>query len=68
MDKLISLCFTCRTMLADHYRVDVYDPGFAAPGTDRRGKRRESCENCGEKYDLRLCRIRTKPDKERGKL
>lgn len=59
MDKLITLCFECRTLMKDHYRVDAYD-NEAKPG--------KACENCGEKFDLRLCRIRTKPEKERGKL
>lgn len=59
MDKIITLCFDCRKILKDHYRVDTYEDG-AKPG--------KSCQNCGEKFDLRVCRIRTKPEKERGKL
>lgn len=66
MDKLITLCWECRKLLKDHYRVDEYGTELASPGTDRGGKRRTSCNNCGATLDLRVCRIRTKP--ERGSI
>lgn len=59
MDQYITLCFECRKIFKDHWKVDV---------VQRDNKLKKACENCGERFDLRLCRIRTLPDKERGRL
>ena len=55
--------------MKDHYRVDVYD-GDVIPETreNRAGKKKPSCENCGKHFDLAVCRLRTLPPGERGKL
>lgn len=69
MDKFVTLCFDCRTLMKDHYRVDVYDSDVIPETRENRaGKKKPSCENCGKHFDLAVCRLRTLPPGERGKL
>ena len=68
MDKFVTLCWECRTIFRDHYRVDVCDDDVKPEAKGRPGKKAVRCENCGEKYSLRVCRIRPLPEEERGKL
>ena len=63
MDKFVNLCWECRELLRKYYRLDAYDEATAIPG-DRRpvGRKRQvpACENCGERYGLKVCRVRSK--------
>ena len=56
MDKFVNLCFECRYMFREFYRVDVEDA--AAP--EAKKNKEPVCENCGTKFGLKVCRVRTK--------
>ena len=63
MDKFVTLCFECRELFREFYRVDVEDSA-----TPEVKKNKEAvCENCGTKFGLTVCRIRTKTNSERRK-
>lgn len=58
MDKFVTLCYDCRDLFREFYRVDVEDSAHPN-GKD------PVCENCGAKYGLKVCRIRTYPKGEK---
>lgn len=53
MDKLITLCFECRCLMKEHYDLEVYQSKMMPL---------VKCENCGKKYDLLVCRVKTKKE------
>ena len=53
MDKFVTLCYDCRDLFREFYRVDVEDS--ATP----KGKK-PVCENCGKEWGLKVCRVRSK--------
>lgn len=53
MNKLMTLCYDCRTLIKEHYDVDIYPTKIVQP---------LKCENCGKKYDLMLCRVKSKEE------
>ena len=63
MDKFITLCFECRSLFKDHYRLEAYDTDVIPEAKGRDGKKAAACENCGNRFDLRVCRIRSKGGK-----
>lgn len=52
MDKLVCLCYDCRELFKDAYRLDAYDARTAKP--------EDKCENCGGGYNILVCRVRSK--------
>ena len=61
MDKFVTLCFECRELFREFYRVDVEDS--AVP--EAKKNKEPVCENCGTKFGLKVCRIRNLPKEER---
>ncbi len=51
MDKLITLCWDCRCLMKEHYDVETYMTKQVTV---------HKCEQCGKKYDLMLCRVKSK--------
>ena len=54
MDKIICLCYDCRELFKEHYRLDAYDARLAKPGE------KQTCENCKGGFGLLMCRVRSK--------
>jgi len=63
VDKFVTLCYDCRDIIGEFYRLDIEDS--AAP--EKTKGKDPACENCGAKYGLKVCRIRTKTNSERRK-
>lgn len=59
MDKSITLCFECRDIIGEFYRLDIED---SATPEKKKGKN-PVCENCGARFGLKVCRVRTKGEK-----
>ena len=59
MDKFITLCFECRDIIGEFYRLEIVDS--ATP--EAKKNKDPVCENCGARFCLKVCRVRTKGEK-----
>ena len=53
MNKLMTLCYNCRQLIRESYDVEPYMTKMVPI---------QKCEYCGKKYDLLLCRVKSKEE------